>query len=132
MPVPRIFQFIHTAELDSDVGIRSHLLCRLVEYITDVLLLDIHLERVLVLVDDNALGPSAVDVSLKVGIAGVGRRSRPAQQGISAASEEENSQSDDNESVKPVHIELRHLRLIVVALGIVVVVHFSDRNLNKG
>ena len=122
----KLFEFINASELDSDVWIRAHLLCRLSEHIADILLLDIHFQRIVVLVDDDTLGPSTVDVGLEVGIAGIGCRARSTEQSVSAASEEENGQSDDNESVKPVHVEPRHLWLIVVALGIVVVVHFSD------
>ena len=100
----------------------THLLGCFAEDIAYVLLSNIHAQGAFVLIDHHFLGVAFVHVCLKLRISGFLIGCDTPKERCATVREEEYGKQEDDDSVKPVHIELGHLRLLVSS-GIVVIVH---------
>ena len=69
------------------------------EDVADVFGLDEHLERVLVLVDDDVVGVTFLHIRLEVGVRGILAGACRFGQGVAAAREEQECQGHGNEDV---------------------------------
>jgi len=97
----------------------------LLKHVLDVLWLDIHLQRIVVLIDDDALCIAFLHVSLEVAVFRVLACARSLRQRVASTGEEEHGKADEHNDVDPVHVEPGHLWLIVVPWKLIAVsVHF--------
>ena len=94
--------------------------------------LNVHLQYILFLVDDHILGVTFCDVLLEFRISSFLIGACVAQ-GVTTSGHEKYGQCNSNNCVNPVHIELRHLGLVVVVIvvGIVFIVHKDEFCYNR-
>ena len=116
--VEEILQFVDGTELHDDVGLHIVLAtgARL-EDVADMLGLDIHVQRSLFLVDDDARGIAALDVLFELAVRGRLRRTtlRPV-----TAVQEEPAQRYRNDEVEPTQVEAG-LPLVIFGGNLIIV-----------
>ena len=90
----------------------------LLEHIADMLCLDIHLQRVLSLVDDNLVGIASFHECLEVAVRGLRMHLWRADT-IAGTQHVKHDKRQDCHKIYPVHIELGHIHLWSVTITII-------------
>ena len=103
----------------------TNLLRRLAEHVADFVRTHVHTQRSVVLVHNHTACIALVDIHLKLGVRSFLTSSTAVEEALAAICEEQQSQHHDDNRVDPVHVELRHLRLVVIARWIIVCVHIN-------
>ena len=93
----------------------THLLRRLAKHITYLVRTHVHTQRSVVLIHNHTACITLVYIHLKLGVRSLLARHLAAKEAFTSIREEQHSEHHDDDRVDPVHIELRHLRLVVIS-----------------
>ena len=122
--IHKLLHLICRANLHLHIRLVASLLCTLMEHVTDMFRLHIHLQGILALVHHNLRGIAFFHHRLEVGIGGLTGDTAVLR---TATGEIEQDEGEERNAVDPVHIESWHihLRSVIAFVREILIVHIS-------